>query len=70
MQIGNTIRMKRRTKDMTQEQLAEKMNVSISAVSQWECGKSIPDLTMIPALCSVLDVSADELLGVDQAKKK
>ncbi len=70
MQIGNTIRTRRRQKDMTQEQLAETMNVSISAVSQWECGKSIPDLTMVPALCSVLDISADELLGVDQAKKK
>ena len=70
MEIGNTIRTRRRQKDMTQEQLAEKMSVSISAVSQWECGKSIPDLTMVPALCSVLDISADELLGVDQAKKK
>lgn len=70
MEIGNIIRTKRRAKDMTQEELAEKMSVSISAVSQWECGKSIPDLTMIPALCSVLDVSADELLGVDRAKKK
>ena len=69
MEIGNIIRTKRRAKDMTQEELAEKMSVSISAVSQWECGKSIPDLTMIPALCSVLDVSADELLGVDRAKK-
>ena len=70
MEIGNTIRTRRRQKDMTQEQLAEKMCVSISAVSQWECGKSIPDLTMVPALCSVLEISADELLGVDQAKKK
>ncbi|MBQ8333787.1 MAG: helix-turn-helix transcriptional regulator, partial [Clostridia bacterium] len=34
MQIGNTIRTRRRQKDMTQEQLAEKMCVSISAVSQ------------------------------------
>lgn len=70
MQIGNTIRTRRRQKDMTQEQLAEKLCVSISAVSQWECGKSIPDLTMIPAMCSVLDITADELLGVDRAKKQ
>ena len=70
MNIGSNIRTRRRAKDMTQEQLAEKMNVSVSAVSQWECGKSIPDLTMIPALCSVLDITADELLDIDRAKKK
>jgi len=69
MEIGKNIRAGRRKKDMTQEQLAELLNVSVSAVSQWECGKFLPDLTMIPALCSVLDISSDHLLGVDQTKK-
>ncbi len=70
MEIGKNIRAGRRKKDMTQEQLPELLNVSVSAVSQWECGKFLPDLTMIPALCSVLDISSDQLLGVDQTKKQ
>lgn len=70
MEIGKNIRAKRREKDMTQEELAEFLNVSVSAVSQWECGKFIPDVSIIPALCSVLEITADELLGMDSAHRQ
>lgn len=70
MNIGNVIRTRRRGKDMTQEELAEVLNVSVSAVSQWESGKTMPDIALIPALCSVLEISADELLGIDLERKK
>ncbi len=70
MEIGNIIRTKRRAKDMTQEELAEILNLSVSAVSSWECGKNLPDITVLPALCSVLGVTSDTLLGIDATKQE
>ena len=70
MNIGNTIRSRRRALDLTQEELAEVLNLSVSAVSQWESGKTMPDLSMIPAICSVLQITADTLLGIDVEKKQ
>lgn len=70
MNIGNIIRMRRRELDLTQESLAEVLNVSVSAVSQWESGRTMPDLALIPAICSVLQISSDELLGIDLERKK
>ena len=40
------------------------MNLSVSAVSQWECGKTMPDILQLPALANLFGVSADELLGI------
>lgn len=71
MNIGSTIKKLRREKDLTQENLAEFLGVSVSAVSQWEAGKTAPDLSMIPPLCSMFSVSADVLLGINlEAKEK
>ncbi|MBQ8642699.1 MAG: helix-turn-helix domain-containing protein [Clostridia bacterium] len=70
MNIGAIIREKRRSKDMTQENLSEVLGVSVSAVSLWESGKTMPDIGLLPALCSVLAVSADELLGIDIDRKE
>lgn len=70
MNIGTTIKKVRRQKDMTQEQLAEHLNVSVSAISQWESGKTMPDLSLIPAICNLFGISADELLGIDIVQKK
>jgi len=69
MHIANIIRQNRRAKDMTQENLAEILGVSVSAVSLWESGKTMPDIALLPALCSVLGVSADKLLGIDLDRK-
>ncbi len=65
MKIGKTIKKLRLEKEMTQEILAEKLSVSVSAVSQWEMGKTMPDISMIPLLVSIFDVTADELLGIN-----
>lgn len=70
MNIAEIIRKRRRAKDMTQEEIAEILGVSVSAVSLWESGKTAPDISLIPAICSVLEVSADELFGIDLEKKK
>jgi len=55
---------------MTQEELAEVLGMSVSAVSLWESGKTMPDMGLVPAICSVLGVSADELFGIDAANKE
>ena len=63
MNIGNVIKKYRRQKDLTQEQLAEYLNVSVSAVSQWESGKTTPDIAMVVSLANFFDITTDELLG-------
>jgi Predicted transcriptional regulator len=71
MNIGETIKKLRREKDMTQEQLAEYLNITTQAVSKWETGLSLPDITLVPMLANIFDTSADVLLGVDiEAKEK
>ena len=71
MTIGETIRKLRRERDITQEALAEYLGISSKAVSQWETGRTAPDITQLPVLANVLEVTTDELLGVDvNAKQK
>lgn len=65
MNIGNTIRELRKSKNMTQEQLADKLGISFQAVSKWENNISLPDITVIPALASVFCVSVDRLFAED-----
>lgn len=68
--IGETIKRLRRERGITQETLADYMNVSTPAVSKWERGETLPDITMVLPLASYFGVSADELLGFDAAKNE
>ena len=61
--FGAFVREKRLEKKMTQKELAELLFVSESAVSKWEMGKSYPDITLIPDICRVLEVSERELIA-------
>lgn len=61
--VGQRIAMLRKTKDMTQMELADKMMVSYQAVSNWERGNSMPDISKLPELAEILGVSLEELLG-------
>ena len=70
MSIGTTIKNLRRSRNITQEQLAEMLGVSTNAVSQWECDKTAPDISHLPTLASIFEVSADVLLEIDIAKSK
>ncbi len=70
MSIGTTIKKLRRDKNITQEQLAELLGVSTNAVSQWECDKTAPDISHLPVLAYIFEVSADVLLEIDIAKSK
>ncbi|MDR0906324.1 MAG: helix-turn-helix domain-containing protein [Oscillospiraceae bacterium] len=68
--IGQKIRALRRERDLTQEELAELLGVSVQAVSKWETGGGMPDISQLPPLASVFGVSADELLGINVADEE
>jgi len=70
MNIGTIIKKLRRERDMTQDQIAEYVNVTAQAVSRWETGASLPDITQVPVLANVFGVSTDHLLGVDVTKNE
>ena len=65
MNIGSQIKERRTVLHMTQDELADKLNVSRSAISNWETEKNYPDLQLIVMLSEVLDVSLDDLLKGD-----
>lgn len=70
MSIGTTIKRLRKEKNITQEQLAEYLGLTSRAVSQWECDRTAPDISQLPALANIFEVSADVLLGIDVTQKE
>ena len=64
MYIAEAVSKRRRELDMTQEELASRLGVSAQAVSNWERSESYPDVTMLPSLSAVLEISVDNLLGI------
>lgn len=61
MNIGNKIKKLRKEKGITQEELANSIGISFQAVSKWENGIALPDITLTPKLASYFGVSMDEL---------
>lgn len=61
--IGQRISELRKSQNMTQMELADKMGISFQAVSNWERGNSMPDISKLPELAQLFRVSIDELLG-------
>ena len=62
LKIGKFISSKRKAKNLTQAELAEKLNITDRAVSKWECGRSLPDSAIMLELCELLEISVNELL--------
>lgn len=61
--IGKLILQQRKKQGLTQQQLANKLNISAKAISKWECGNGFPDITMISEISKVLNITTDELLN-------
>lgn len=61
IKLGEKIKLLRKQKNISQELLANYLGVSFQAVSKWENGNTMPDVTMIPAIASFFGVSTDEL---------
>ena len=70
MNLGLNIKKLRLAKGMTQEELAEYTGVSSRAVSRWENGITYPDISLLPILSNIFEVTVDELLDVDVYKKE
>ena len=63
MDIGRMIADRRKALGFTQQKLAEKLNISYQAISKWENGTTYPDVTILPQIAGVLNISIDALLG-------
>lgn len=68
--IGKFISQKRKEKNITQAQLAEKIGVSNKTISKWETGKCMPDYNVIEDLCKELDITISELMDGEETEEK
>lgn len=66
--LGIKIRELRKKKELTQEELAAKLNISPQAISKWENGTCYPDMAQIPILANFFGVSLDKLFGYDATR--
>ena len=69
IKVGQFITRKRKEKNLTQEQLAERLNVSNKTISKWECGKCLPDYSLVEPLCNELGISISELFDGKDCEK-
>lgn len=63
MQIGEVIRKYRKSKNMTQEEMANRLGVTAPAVNKWENGNSMPDIMLLAPIARLLEISLDTLLS-------
>lgn len=68
--IGKFIAECRRKKNMTQQELAEKLGVSDRTIGNWENGRNMPDLSLFKPLCDELDISLNDLMSGEVVKSK
>ena len=66
IRIGEKIRALRKAKNISQDVLAQYLGVSFQAVSKWENGDCLPDVTMIPAIAAFFEVSTDEIFDFNR----
>jgi len=70
IKIGKFIAELRKTKNMTQQQLGEKIGVSSKTISKWETGKGMPDLSSLKPLSDCLEISINELLSGEKIEEE
>ena len=61
--IGKFIKECRKKKNLTQDELASTLNVTDKAISKWENGRCLPDVSLFAELCKELDITVNELLS-------
>ena len=65
IKIGRFIAERRKINNLTQAELAERLSITDRAVSKWENGRSMPDSSIMLALCKELKISVNDLLNVE-----
>ena len=65
MKLGNNIKFLRQKSQYTQKQLAQRLGVSYQAVSKWETNSNTPDISLLPQIAALFDVSIDTLFSDD-----
>lgn len=61
--IGKFIAKSRKAQGLTQRQLADRLSISDKTVSKWECGKGLPEVSMMMPLCEILNMTVNDLLS-------
>lgn len=69
MTFGQRMKSLRRENDMTQEHLAELLSISPQAISRWETDTAMPDISLLPPLANLFNVTTDYLLGMETYQK-
>ena len=63
IKTGKFIAEARRAQNLTQRQLADKLAISDKTVSKWECGKGLPEVSLMLPLCEILQIGVNDLLS-------
>ncbi|MGM0214692.1 helix-turn-helix transcriptional regulator [Enterococcus sp. AZ109] len=70
IELGKNIKDERLKKNLTQQELADQLNISRQTISKWELDKSYPDLELLVKMSQLFQVSVDYLLGIEGATEK
>ena len=68
--IGKFIAETRKSKNITQSELAEKLGVTDRSISNWENGKNMPDLSLFKPLCDILEITINDLMSGERVDNK
>ena len=64
LEFGKNLKRLRHQKDLTQDELAQKLSLSVQAISRYETGAAYPDIEMLPVIAGFFGVTVDKLLGI------
>ncbi len=63
IKVGKFIAETRKSQGLTQRQLADVLSISDKTVSKWECGKGLPEVSLMLPLCGALNITVNDLLS-------
>lgn len=69
IRIGKFIADTRKEKNLTQRQLADALSISDKTISKWECGKGLPEVSLMLPLCGILEITVNDLLTGERVSK-